>query len=213
MQLESARHDLVRVRDQLEAQTLSSKVASAQCKSAQTELETLKRQLANHSLSSLSEQSNFESAKCQLNAQLDSVSHELKTQAKLSHDSQAELSSVRCELECTKIELVSVGEALRLEKESSKAQEEQMQQQKSELRTQVKEHAEQLRRAEGEYLKASRESEQIKVSLSLYHCDFRLSICNAQQLDSAAGPDQERAQQCPVNSLATTLVASLINSW
>ena len=167
MQLESARHDLIRLRDQLEAQTESSKVASAQCKSAQTELEALRQQLANRSQSSLSQQSDFESAELKLTAQLESVSCELETQTKLSHDSQAELSSVRRELECTKIDLVSVGEALRLEKQSNKTQEEHVQQQKSELSSQVTEHAEQLRGAEDEILKGRRESEQLKVSLAL----------------------------------------------
>ena len=167
VQLESARLDLIRLRDQLEAQTESAKVASTQCKSAQTELETLRQQLANSSQSSLSQQSDFESAKLKLAAQLESVSRELETQTKLSHDSEAELSSVRRELECTKSNLVSVGEALRLEKQSNKTQEEHVQQQKSELSSQVKKHAEQLRGAEDEMLKGRRESEQLKVSLAL----------------------------------------------
>ena len=209
MQLESARHDLIRLRDQLEAQTESCKVASAQCKSAQTELKTLKQQLMTRSQSSLSEQSSFESAKIELTAQLESVTCELNTQTELSRDSQAALSSVMHELECTKIELVSVGEALRLEKESSKAQVEQVQQQKSKLKTQVTQHTEQLRGAEDELLKARRDSEQLKVSLSLKRYDFRLSPCCTQQSDTASG--KVRACSPCVKCVLLTFVTFVMN--
>ena len=167
MQLESARHDLLQRKDQLEAQTESAKVASTQCKSAQTELKTLRQQLVSHSHSSLSGQSDLESAKLELAAQLEAVSRELEHQTELAHNSQAELSAVKRELEGTRNELGSVGKQHRLHTEASQAQMEQVQRKMSDLKTQVEEQDEQLKGAEAEAVEANRDREQLKVRVFL----------------------------------------------
>ncbi|KAL3146789.1 hypothetical protein ABBQ38_014771 [Trebouxia sp. C0009 RCD-2024] len=162
VQLESARHDIIQLRDQLEAQVESAKVASAQCKSAQTELKTLRQQVESRNQSSLSGQSELESAKQESTAQLESVSRELKAQTELTRNTQAELSSVRHELQCTKSELARVCEQHRAQTESSKTQQEQMQQEVHELKSQVEQQTEQLTGAENELQVARRECQHLK---------------------------------------------------
>ncbi|KAL3134945.1 hypothetical protein ABBQ32_007905 [Trebouxia sp. C0010 RCD-2024] len=168
VQLESARHDVIRLRGQLEAQVESAKVASAQCKSAQSELKTLRQQIESRNQSSLSGQSELawkgllESAKQESATQLESVSRELKAQTELTRNTQAELSSVRHQLHCTKSELASVCEQHRSQTESSKTQQEQMQQRGHEQKSQAVWQAEQLKGSETELQEARRECQHLK---------------------------------------------------
>lgn len=170
VQLESARHDVIRLRGQLEAQVESAKVASAQCKSAQSELKTLRQQIESRNQSSLSGQSELawkgllESAKQESATQLESVSRELKAQTELTRNTQAELSSVRHQLHCTKSELASVCEQHRSQTESSKTQQEQMQQRGHEQKSQAVWQAEQLKGSETELQEARRECQHLKVA-------------------------------------------------
>ena len=61
VQLEAARNDISRFKQQLEAQTESAKVASAQCKSAQAELKSARQQMAAQHETSRSAQAELES--------------------------------------------------------------------------------------------------------------------------------------------------------
>lgn len=79
VQLESARADIAKLKEQLKAQTESARVASAQCKSAQSELKTAKRQLAAQPNSAQLAAAQLESAQLreQLKTQAESTQHEL----------------------------------------------------------------------------------------------------------------------------------------
>ena len=79
VQLESARADIAKHKEQLKAQTESARVASAQCKSAQSELKTAKQQLVAQPNSAQLEAAQLEAAQLRehLRTQAESTRHEL----------------------------------------------------------------------------------------------------------------------------------------
>lgn len=123
VQLESARTDLTRLRQQLEAQTESAKVASAQCKSAQLELKAVKRQLTAQTATAESAQSEA--------AQADA----------------AQLETTQLELEAARQEVAALSAAAAQQGESFRKQQEQLHGRVSELESAAQQRSMELQAA------------------------------------------------------------------
>lgn len=156
MQLQAARKDISKVKGQLEAQTESAKVASAQCKSAQAELKAVRQQLAAQLETHRSAQSEIESMR-----------HQTATQHEACQSSQAELNSVsqsfRIQQEAAEGELASMRAELTAQVELNREQQQQLQLKVTELETQNCQQAEQLSRAQGAAERAVQDQGQLKV--------------------------------------------------
>lgn len=163
VQLEAARHDISKLKEQLEAQTESAKVASAQCKSAQKELKAARQLIATQQEASQSSQGELEEARQSLVTQHES------TQSELSHvrqqlARQIETSKVQQQqLQLRIAELESHNEQVQVQIGSSHGQQEQMQLKIIEMETHIGQQAEQLSKAEEEAQKAARNCDGLKV--------------------------------------------------
>ena len=143
VQLETARKDLDRLKQQLEAQSESAKVASSQCKSAQTELKAVKQQLATQTAATQAGQ-----------AEIDSLKQDLATQAEISSSAQTELDSdrdsLRAQLSTSQAELANLQQQLSLRDESGASERKDFDIQTAELESSNRQQAQQLQRAEDE---------------------------------------------------------------
>lgn len=104
IQVESARADIAKLKDQLKAQTESARVASAQCKSAQTELKATKQQLAAQAKSA-----QLEAAQAEL-TRLESAQRELAALREATHQHDDSRARHVAELQGTVHELQSAVE-------------------------------------------------------------------------------------------------------
>ena len=163
VQLEAARHDLIRLKDKLDAQTESAKFASTQCKAAQSDLKTLRQQLATQSQANQLGQAEPESVRQTLAAQLEDSELQFRTQTQLRQQSLSDLDALKAEFLSAKAELTSLSETHRAHSESSQASQETWRQETAELKLHIKDQAELLRLAEEAALKTLREYEQLKV--------------------------------------------------
>ena len=156
VQLEAARDDSSRLKQQLEAQTESAKVASAQCKSAQAELKSARQQLAAQHEISRSAQ-----------AELESVRQQLTAQREMSQSAQAEVASLshsyRTQHVTAQGELASAREELAAQIASSRRQQHQMQLNIAELPAQHGQQAEQLRKAQDKAQITTQDNRQLQV--------------------------------------------------
>lgn len=166
VQLEAARNDISRLKQQLEAHTESAKVASAQCKSAQAELKSARQQMAAQYETSRSAQ-----------AELESMRQQLTAQRETSQSAQAEVASMSqsctTQHETAQGELASAREELAAQMASSREQQHQMQLKIAELEAQHGQQAEQLRRIQEEAQIITQDNRQLQVGinppLSLLH--------------------------------------------
>ena len=159
VQLEAARDDISRLKEQLEAQTESAKVASALCRSAQAELKSARQQLA----------AEHETI-CSAQAELESM-RQLTAQRETSQSAQAEVASMsqsyRTQHETAQGELASVREDLAAQITSNREQQHQMQLTIAELEAQHGQQAEQLRKTQEEAQIVTQEKRQLQVHMTL----------------------------------------------
>ncbi|DBA88434.1 TPA: hypothetical protein ACH3X2_004924 [Trebouxia sp. C0005] len=197
VQLEAARDDISRLKQQLEAQTESAKVASAQCKSAQAELKSARQHLAAQHEKS-----------CSAQAELESVRQQLTAQCETSQSAQAEVASMsqsyRTQHETAQSELASVREELAAQIASSNEQQHQTQLKMAELEAQHGKQAEQLRRTQEEAQIMARDSRQLQTSQRQLVLDYDKKLAAATEAERAIG----RAMTTQVESLRRQ-VASL----
>ncbi|DBA73252.1 hypothetical protein WJX77_012686 [Trebouxia sp. C0004] len=197
VQLDAARDDISRLKQQLEAQTESAKVASAPCKSAQAELKSARQHLAAQHETSRSFQ-----------AELKSVRQQLTAQREASQSAQAEVASMsqsyRTQHETAQGELASVSEELAAQIARSREQQHQMQLKIAELEAQHEQQAEQLRRAHDESEIATQDNRQLQASQRQLVLDYDKKLAAATEAERAIG----RAMTTQVESLQRQ-VASL----
>ena len=156
VQLEAARKDVEKLKQQLEAQIESAKVASSQCKSTQTELKAVRQQLATQAVATQAGR-----------AEIDSLRQELATQTEVSSSAQTELDSVRdslrAQLSTTQAELANLQQQLSLRDESGASERKGFEIQTAELENSNRQQAEQLQKAEDEVQAMAFECRHLKV--------------------------------------------------